>query len=229
MYADDAIFAAYDPNKTDLWSLANTDDVNGGINHFGSPFNFPEEFVTVYRLHPMVPDLIEYREWDAIRTYPAEVPVVDTLRGNATQAMRERGLANWALSMGRQRLGLLTLQNHPQFPPEPRACPGWPARPARSMSPRSTSSATASAACRASTNSAASTVCASSPASTTSSTPCWRKGSPASRAERLSAVMREIYGQHKCDASKIITEAQMNADGEQDQRLSGQARTAGRR
>ena len=29
--------------------------------------------------------------------------------------MRERGLANWALSMGRQRLGLLALQNHPQF------------------------------------------------------------------------------------------------------------------
>jgi hypothetical protein len=29
--------------------------------------------------------------------------------------MRERGLANWALSMGRQRLGLLVLQNHAQF------------------------------------------------------------------------------------------------------------------
>ena len=31
-------------------------------NHFGSPFNFPEEFINAYRLHPMVPDLIEYRE-----------------------------------------------------------------------------------------------------------------------------------------------------------------------
>jgi hypothetical protein len=29
--------------------------------------------------------------------------------------MRSRGLANWALSMGRQRLGALTLNNHPQF------------------------------------------------------------------------------------------------------------------
>ena len=45
--------------KTDLWSIENPDHVNGGINHFGSPFNFPEEFVTVYRLHTMVPDLIE--------------------------------------------------------------------------------------------------------------------------------------------------------------------------
>ena len=35
--------------------------VNGGTNHFGSPFNFPEEFVSVYRLHPLIPDLIDYR------------------------------------------------------------------------------------------------------------------------------------------------------------------------
>ena len=36
-------------------------------------------------------------------------------RGNATDAMRERGLANWGLTLGRQRLGLLTLNNHPAF------------------------------------------------------------------------------------------------------------------
>ena len=29
--------------------------------------------------------------------------------------MEERGLSNWALSMGRQRLGTLSLQNHPRF------------------------------------------------------------------------------------------------------------------
>jgi hypothetical protein len=116
VYADDAIFALYDPKKTDIWSLNNPNHVNGGVNHFGSPFNFPEEFVTVYRLHTMVPDLIEYRELandpDTIRN---KIPVLETFRGKATPAMRERGLANWALSMGRQPLGLLTLQNHPQF------------------------------------------------------------------------------------------------------------------
>jgi Animal haem peroxidase len=41
--------------------------------------------------------------------------VIETFRGKATEVMRQKGLANWALSMGRQRLGLLTLQNHPQF------------------------------------------------------------------------------------------------------------------
>ena len=94
----------------------NKPDVNGGVNHFGSPFNFPEEFVTVYRLHSMVPDLIEFRE---LRTDPNtiryKIPVVETLQAKATQAVHRYGLADWALSMGRQRLGKLTLQNHPLF------------------------------------------------------------------------------------------------------------------
>ena len=46
-------------SKVPHYDITNPNDVNGGVNHFGSPFNFPEEFVTVYRLHPLVPDLIE--------------------------------------------------------------------------------------------------------------------------------------------------------------------------
>lgn len=99
----------------DIWDIANPDHVNGGVNHFGSPFNFPEEFVSVYRLHPLVPDLIEYRDINNANAIVNKVPVVATFRGRATDAMREHGLANWAVSMGRQRLGALALQNHPQF------------------------------------------------------------------------------------------------------------------
>ncbi len=116
VYAGDPIFAAFDRNKKDIWDLKNPDHVNGGINHFGSPFNFPEEFVTVYRLHALVPDLIEYRELEKDpNRIQNKIPVVETFRGKATDAMRPRGMANWALSMGRQRLGLLALQNHPRF------------------------------------------------------------------------------------------------------------------
>ena len=94
--------------------------VNGGVNHFGSPFNFPEEFICVYRLHPLVPDLIEYRDAGTIPTRsPMKLPVIDTFRGKATDVMRDRGLANWALSMGRQRLGLLTLQQSSAVHAEP--------------------------------------------------------------------------------------------------------------
>src|SRR5258708_3961436 len=116
VYAQDTVLALVDGRKHDLWSVGKWEDVNGGTNHFGSPFNFPEEFTTVYRLHAMVPDLLEYRQWDhdpnVIRN---KIPVVETFRGKATPAMQQRGLASWAISMGRQRLGRLTLPNHPQF------------------------------------------------------------------------------------------------------------------
>jgi len=103
-------------SKVPHYSIANPDNVNGGVNHFGSPFNFPEEFVTVYRLHPLVPDLIEYRDVNQDPNQIVQkVPVIETFEGKATDAMRSRGMANWGLSMGRQRLGLLTLHNHPMF------------------------------------------------------------------------------------------------------------------
>jgi hypothetical protein len=99
----------------DYWDLANPDDVNGGTNHFGVPFNFPEEFTAVYRLHALLPDMLEFRDVADANAIVRRVPIVDTFRGRATPAMREGGLANWALTMGRQRLGLLLLRNHPQF------------------------------------------------------------------------------------------------------------------
>jgi hypothetical protein len=98
------------------YDIAKAGSINGGVNHFGSPFNFPEEFVSVYRLHPLIPDLIEYRDLSKDPNQIAEkVAVINTFEGKATDAMHTGGLANWGLSLGRQRLGLLTLHNHPQF------------------------------------------------------------------------------------------------------------------
>lgn len=115
-YAGAPLYSLVDRSRKDLWTLTSNEDINGGINHFGSPFSFPEEFVSVYRLHPLLPDLIEYREWYSNPNITQQkIPVIDTFRGKATEAMRQKGLANWALSMGRQRAGELTLQNHPRF------------------------------------------------------------------------------------------------------------------
>ncbi len=214
VYSDDAIFAKYDPKKTDLWSLKKPEHVNGGTHHFGSPFNFPEEFVTVYRLHPLVPDLIEYREWDkepnAIRY---KIPVVDTFRGRATEAMRERGLANWALSMGRQRLGALTLQNHPRF--------------LQNLELPRLHTATGKI------DVAALDIIRDRERGVPRFNefrrqyglkqltrfddfidPRQPKGSLArTEQERLVGILREVYGQHKCDDSKKITDAQRNDNG----------------
>ena len=97
------------------YDLNAPESLNKGVNHFGSAFNFPEEFITVYRLHSLVPDLLEYRTFDQPNRVAKKVPVVDTFRGKATPAVRNAGLANWGLTMGRQRLGALTLGNFPQF------------------------------------------------------------------------------------------------------------------
>ncbi len=99
----------------DAWDMTNPSDVNAGVNHFGSPFNFPEEFTTVYRLHPLVPDLIEFREHGTPNAIQGTLPVASTVRAGGSQAMHQRGLENWGLSMGRQRLGALHLRNHPHF------------------------------------------------------------------------------------------------------------------
>lgn len=213
VYADDAIFAKFDPAKTDIWSIQNPDHVNGGVNHFGSPFNFPEEFVTVYRLHALVPDLIEFREVGRPNTIRYKIPVIETFRGKATAAMENRGLASWALSMGRQRLGLLTLQNQPQFLqnlPMPRLQTATNKLDVVALDlirdrergvPRFNEFRRQYGLKQ-----------------LTSFDdfvdPHLPKDSP-ERAEqvRLVGLLREVYGQHQCDASKVITSAQVNDDG----------------
>ncbi|MCZ6625167.1 MAG: oxygenase [Deltaproteobacteria bacterium] len=213
VYEDDTWFAKLKLWiwKKDVWDLTNPDHVNGGINHFGSPFNFPEEFITVYRLHPLLPDLIEYREWkndpNVIRN---KIPVVKTFRGGATKEMHGRGLANWALSMGRQRLGSLTLHNHAQF--------------LQNLFMRRLNSKIDVAALDLIRD-------------RERGVPRFNEfrrqyglkqltsfgdfvdkrlpeGSPA-RVEQEKAVkiLREVYGQHKCDASKVIAVSQVNEDG----------------
>ncbi len=200
-------------SKKPGWSLKNPDDVNGGTNHFGSPFNFPEEFITVYRLHALVPDLIEYRELADPNPIENKIPVVDTFRGKATEAMRSRGLANWALSLGRQRLGLLGLQNHPQFlqnlkmdrlesetkqidvaaldliRDRERGVPRFNEF-RRQYGLRQLASFD----------------------DFVDSDPAL---APAARQQQqeLAKTLREVYGQHVCDAGKVITDAQLNTDG----------------
>ncbi|MGV7229739.1 MAG: peroxidase family protein [Nitrospirales bacterium] len=214
VYEDHRLFAPFNRHKKDIWDLTNPDHVNGGINQFGSPFNFPEEFTTVYRLHPLLPDLIEYREWDNDPNVIGDkIPVVKTFRGLATEEMRKRGVANIGLSMGRQPLGLLTLHNHAQFlqnlhlrhlqtPTQQidvaaldlirdreRGIPRFNEF-RRQYGLKSLKSFNDFIDQRQSTSAAA------------------RKAQ-----ETVVQQLREVYGQHTCDASKVITVAQVNEDG----------------
>jgi hypothetical protein len=198
----------------DAWSLANPDHVNGGTNHFGSPFNFPEEFVTVYRLHPMLPDLLELRAVDRDpNVVRRRIPLADATRAGATVAVRAHGLASWAVSLGRQRAGRLTLQNHPRFLQALAAGPfGGPTgkidvaaldliRDRERGVPRFNEFRRQYGLRQ-----------------LTSFDDLMDPRLPAGGAERLEqqrlvGILREVYGQHRCDASKPITDAQLNPDG----------------
>jgi hypothetical protein len=189
-------------------------DFNAGVNHFGSPFNFPEEFINAYRLHAMLPDLLEYRDQslDSHRIQ-AKIPVAETLRGKATAAMRQRGMANWALTLGRQRLGSLTLKNHPLFlqnldMPRLKSATGKIDAPALDIMrdrergiPRYNEFRRQYGLTQ--LKSFDDFV-----------DPRLQADSP-QRAEQQNwvAQLRAIYGQHRCDASKVISKSQTSANG----------------
>jgi hypothetical protein len=126
--------------------------------------------------------------------------------------MRQRGLASWALSMGRQRLGALTLQNHPQFLqnlelPRLRTATGKIdvaaldiIRDRERGVPRFNEFRRQYGLKQ-----------------LTSFDDFVDKRLPKDSQERkdqerLVGILREVYGQRKCDASKIITTAQLNDD-----------------
>jgi len=196
------------------YSITNIDSTNDGVNHFGSPFNFPEEFITVYRLHALIPDLIEYRdESKDPNQIVQKVAVINTFEGKATDAMRSRGLANWGLSLGRQRLGLLTLHNIPQFmqnihlprldtPTQQIDIAALDIIRDREHGVPRFNEFRRQYGLRQLT---------SFDDFTDHSLP---SDSPARQQQELSArQLREVYGTHVCDSSMIITDAQLNDDG----------------
>lgn len=189
-------------------------DVNGGINHFGSPFNFPEEFINAYRLHPMIPDVLELRSRATDpNVIAANIPAAATIRGEATVAMRRHGITDWAVSLGRQRMGRLTLHNHPLF--------------LQNLDMPRLQSATGKI------DVAALDILRDRERGMPRYNEFRRQyglkqltgfddfidprlppDSPdRARQQKTVSLLREIYGQHECDATKMITRAQRNDDG----------------
>jgi Animal haem peroxidase len=94
-------------------------DVLSGIpgsptNHHGVPYSLTEEFVAVYRMHPLLPDeyILRSHENDAVRqerTFP-EIGVLGT-----RARLEELGMASCLYSFGRAHPGAITLHNYPRF------------------------------------------------------------------------------------------------------------------
>jgi Animal haem peroxidase len=201
-------------SKVNGYDITDPKFTNGGVNHFGSPFNFPEEFVSVYRLHPLVPDLLEYRDLNGDpNKIVKKVPVVETFQGKATGFMQSMGMANWGLTIGRQRLGLLMLNNSPMFLQN--------LKMTRLESKTQQIDVVALDIIRDREHGVPRFNEFRRQYGLRQMTsfddfmdPGTRPGSP-ERAQQQATIqtMRELYGQHICDASKIITNAQVNEDG----------------
>jgi hypothetical protein len=83
-------------------------------DHHGVPYSLTEEFVAVYRMHPLLPDeftflSVENDEEIATRDFP------DLGALKARDALLEFGMPNSLYSFGRAHPGLITLHNYPRF------------------------------------------------------------------------------------------------------------------
>jgi hypothetical protein len=83
-------------------------------NHHAAPYSLTEEFVAVYRMHPLLPDDFTFRSLEGDRvlqehTFP-EIGAIETRR-----RLEEIGVANGLYSFGRSHPGAITLHNYPRF------------------------------------------------------------------------------------------------------------------
>jgi len=90
--------------------------------HHGVPYSLTEEFVSVYRMHPLMPDSIDFRTLNGRHVKPLEMKyaIEDKVRGliengGAGVFGEPLGLEDIFYSFGVSHPGALTLRNFPQF------------------------------------------------------------------------------------------------------------------
>ncbi|KAF3649269.1 Alpha-dioxygenase 1 [Capsicum annuum] len=87
-------------------------------NH-GVPYSLTEEFVSVYRMHQLLPDKLQMRNIDATpgpnKSLPLtnEIPMEELIGGKGKENLSKIGFAKQMVSMGHQACGALELWNYP--------------------------------------------------------------------------------------------------------------------
>lgn len=82
-------------------------------DHHGAPYSLTEDFVTVYRMHPLIPDDYELREFHFGQRL--ETVGFHDIQGAAAESqIRKTGLANTLYSFGIAHPGAITLHNYPK-------------------------------------------------------------------------------------------------------------------
>jgi len=81
---------------------------------YGVPFSLTEEFVAVYRMHPLVPDDYSLRS-AASDEEMMQATLRDLTGAGALDVAQKIGVANLLYSFGTQHPGLVTLHNFPKY------------------------------------------------------------------------------------------------------------------
>jgi len=82
-------------------------------DHFGVRYSITEEFVAVYRMHPLVPDDYEFRS-AADDSVIDRCGFVDVALKNTRTKLKQVGFENALYSFGRMNPGAITLHNFPK-------------------------------------------------------------------------------------------------------------------
>jgi hypothetical protein len=86
--------------------------VGSPLDHHAAPYSITSEFVSVYRMHPLIPD-----DYD-IRSHETGESIAQTdftpIQGHSTREMLDHyGMSDWIYTLGLAHPGAITLHNHP--------------------------------------------------------------------------------------------------------------------
>lgn len=87
--------------------------VGGPTDDYGVPFTLTEEFVSVYRMHPLLPDYFSIRNVQD-NAELSTIGLGDVREGDAADIIDDYGFANMWYSFGTEHPGALTLFNYPR-------------------------------------------------------------------------------------------------------------------
>lgn len=90
--------------------------VGGTKRFYSNPYAMSEEFVSVYRMHPLLPDEILMKSiGDSGSSEESSISTADLTFRNAEKKIDKYGIASWVNTFGYQRAGHLTFHNYPKF------------------------------------------------------------------------------------------------------------------
>jgi hypothetical protein len=107
-----------DTQLQEIFEFLDDNEVLGGIvgsraEHHAAPYSLTEEFISVYRMHPLIPDQVLFRSL----SNDAELETIELpdMAGRKTPAVANRiGMSDLFYSFGRAHPGAITLHNFPK-------------------------------------------------------------------------------------------------------------------